>query len=143
MAVEVRDPVWFGRVLRHALAVRGFATQADFAAACSVSVNTVVNVLTGSRSSYQLGTVERVASGLGIPGSVLVRCAGVDRPRDVAVAAQRLLDGPREDAAGTGRVSFVVTAEGADASVLEAALRAAVAAFAQTTGAQVAVRPSD
>lgn len=140
MAVEVRDPVWFGRVLRHAVAVRGFATQPDFAAACPVSLNTVVNVLTGSRSSYQVGTFDRLAAGLGVPASALVHCAGTSRPRDVAVAAQRLLDvaGPVP-----GRVSFVVTADGADPSVLEAALKAAAAAFAQTTGTQVAVRPTD
>lgn len=140
MAVEVRDPVWFGRVVRQAVAVRGFATQADFAAACSVSLNTVVNVLTGSRASYQVGTFDRLAGGLGVPGPALVRCAGTSRPRDVAVAAQRLLEAPSPR---PGQVAFVVTADGVDASVLEAALRAAVAAFAQTTGTQVAVRAAD
>ena len=142
MAVEVRDPVWFGRVVRQAVAVRGFATQADFASACSVSLNTVVNVLTGSRAAYQVATFDHLAAGLAVPAPALVRFAGSSRPRDIAVAAQRLLDAPSP---GPGQVSFVVTADGpgVDASVLEAALRAAVAAFAQTTGTQVAVRAAD
>ena len=139
MAVEVRDPQWFGAVVRAALALRGHATQADLAAASGLSLNSVVNVITGARPSYRLATLEALASGLGVPASRLVKCAtGSPRRRTPADAAAELL----EQQPGRGQAAFLVTAEGLDASVVEAALGAALASLASTRpGAHVSVRP--
>lgn len=140
MAVEVRDPAWFGNVVRAALVLRGHATQADLAAASGLSLNSVVNVITGSRVSYRLATIEALATGLGVPASALVRCAtGSPRRRTPADVAADLL---AERAPARGQSAFLVTAEGLDASVVEAALAAALASLASTRdGAHVAMRP--
>lgn len=139
MAVEVRDPRWFGAVVRAALALRGHATQADLAQASGLSLNSVVNVITGARPSYRLSTMESLASGLGVPASRLVRCAtGSARRRTPTDAAAELLEQPP----GRGQAAFLVTAEGLDASVVEAALGAALAALGSTrTGAHLSMRP--
>ncbi len=140
MAVEVRDPAWFGNVVRAGLVLRGYATQADLAAASGLSLNSVVNVITGARSSYRLATIEALATGLGVPASALVRCATTSpRRRTPGDAAAELLDhAPRR-----GQAAFLVTAEGLEASVVEAALGAALASLASTQpGAHVSVRPA-
>lgn len=139
VAVEVRDPRWFGHVVRTALVLRGHATQAELAAASGLSLNSVVNVITGARSSYRRATIEALATGLGVPASGLVRCATAGpQGRRPADAAAELLD--HEPGRGQG---FLVTVEGLEASVVEAALRAALASLASTCpGAQVSVRPA-
>lgn len=139
MAVEVRDPAWFGDVVRAALVLRGHATQADLAAASGLSLNSVVNVITGARASYRLATLEALASGLGVPVSALVRCAtGSPRRRPPADAAAELLD----QAPAEGQSAFLVTTEGLEPSVVEAALGAALASLASTRqGAHVSMRP--
>ena len=139
MAVQVRDPAWFGGVVRAAMALRGHATQADLAEASGLSLNSVVNVINGSRGSYRLATIESLATGLGVPASRLVQCAtGSTRRRKPADAAEELLD----HAPGRGQSAFVVTVEGLDSSVVETALGAALASLASTRpGAHVAVRP--
>lgn len=140
MAVEVRDPQWFGNVVRAAQALRGYPTQADLAAAAGLSLNSVVNVITGARPSYRLATIEALASGLGVPASRLVRCAtSSPRRRTPADAAAELLDAEP----GRGQAAFLVTVEGLDASVVEAALGAALASLASTRpGAHVSLRPA-
>jgi len=139
VAVKVRDPAWFGNVVRAAMALRGHATQADLADAAGLSLNSVVNVITGARDSYRQATIESLASGLGVPASRLVQCAtGSTRRRTPADAAAQLLD----QAPGRGQSAFMVTVEGMDSSVVEAALVAALASLASTRpGAHVAVRP--
>jgi len=140
VAVEVRDPEWFGDVVRAALVLRGHATQADLAAASGLSLNSVVNVITGARGSYRLATIESLATGLGVPASALVRCAtGSPRRRTPADAAAELLDHPPT---GGRQSAFVVTTEGLEPSVVEAALGAALASLASTRqGAHVSMRP--
>lgn len=139
MAVEVRDPDWFGHVVRAALVLRGHPTQADLAAASGLSLNSVVNVITGARPSYRLATIEALATGLGVPASALVKCAtGSPRRRTPADAATELLEQPP----ARGQAAFLVTAEGLEASVVEAALGAALASLASTRpGAHISVRP--
>jgi transcriptional regulator with XRE-family HTH domain len=140
VAVEVRDPQWFGGVVRAALGLRGYSTQAALASAAGLSLNSVANVITGARPSYRLATIEALASGLGVPASRLVRCAtGSPGRRAPADAAAELLDaGPDR-----GQAAFLVTIEGLDASVVEAALGAALASLASTRpGAHVSLRPA-
>lgn len=134
MSVEVKDPDWFGRVLRHAVELAGHPTQAAYAEACGVSLNTVVNVLTGSRWSYRQSTVQALAGGLGVPTAGLVRLAGTDRPRDVAVAAQRLMAATGQAPAVPG-AGFLVSVEGVDPSVVEEALAATIARLGRRKGA--------
>ena len=140
MAVTVRDPAWFGAVVRQALVLRGHATQADLATASGLSLNSVVNVLTGTKDSYRLATLEHLATGLGVPVSRLVACATGPGRRPARQAAAALLDGaPRR-----GQSAFLVTAEGIDGSVVEAALGAALASLSSTqAGAHVSMRPVD
>lgn len=138
MSVEVKDPDWFGRVLRHAVGLAGHATQAAYAEACGVSLNTVVNVLTGSRWSYRQSTVQALAGGLVVPTGRLVRLAGTDRPRDAAVAALRLMaddDSTAGDAVQGEAARFLVSVEGVDPSTVEAALGATIARLARRKGA--------
>jgi transcriptional regulator with XRE-family HTH domain len=140
VAVAVRDPAWFAGVVRQALVLRGHATQADLAAASGLSLNSVVNVVTGTREAYRRATFEHLAAGLGVPVSRLVACAtGPSRRPARQAAAELMTAAPRR-----GQAAFLVTAEGIDASVVEAALGAALASLSSTQpGAHVSMRPVD
>jgi hypothetical protein len=140
VAVVVRDPSWFAAVIRHAASLRGYPTQAALAEAGGLSLNSVVNVVTGARASYRQATVEHLATGLGVPSGRLVAYAATGGDGDPLAAAQALLDPVPAD----GVVSFVVTVEGLDASVVETALAAALASVSTTRpGAHAWFRPVD
>ncbi|MDP1878440.1 MAG: helix-turn-helix domain-containing protein [Actinomycetota bacterium] len=142
----VRDPEWFGQVVRHAGSLAGHSTQAGLAEAAGLSLNTVVNVVTGARGSYRPATLASLANGLGIDPGRLLACATTgtgNRPRGMgaaapggagswvgvaAVDAAARLATPAglEDVPGSGAV-FVVSVQGVDASVVEQALAATLA----------------
>lgn len=128
MAVTVRNPQWFGDVVRQASTLRGYGTQADLAAACDLSLNSVVNIVTGARDSYRAGTIDRLAQGLAVRTSDVIALATSTRRRDPDGAARDLL------AASTrsGQARLVVDIEAGDPSVVEAALAAALASLAAT-----------
>ena len=128
MAVTVRNPQWFGDVVRQASTLRGFGTQADLAAASDLSLNSVVNIVTGSRGSYRPGTIDRLAHGLDVRTSRLIALATSTRRRDADGAARDLLDtGTR-----TGQTRIAIDIEAGDLSVVEAALTAALASLEAT-----------
>lgn len=140
MAVTVRHPSWFGAVIRQAMALRGHHTQAGLATAAGLSVNTVVNVVTGARDSYRPSTIEHLAHGLSVPASALVALAASTRRPDPFTAATELLARP----AVRGQVSFVIDVDGVDASVVEAALVAVLASLEATLpGLQTRLHPQD
>ena len=156
MAV-VRDPAWFADVVRHASDLTGHPTQAALAEASGLSLNTVVNVVTAARSSYRPGTLEQLATGLGVDSVRLLACATTGtatrtRSRRAgavswvgmsAVDAASHLTAPAAlaSASSSGAV-FVVSVEGVEASVVEQALEATLARLAkQHAGATTQVRP--
>ena len=128
MAVTVRNPQWFGDVVRQASTLRGFATQADLAAASDLSLNSVVNIVTGARGSYRPGTIDRLAHGLDVQTSRLIALATSTRRRDADGAARDLLDA----GARTGQARIAIDVEAGDLSVVEAALAAALASLEAT-----------
>ena len=128
MAVTVRNPQWFGDVVRQASTLRGFGTQADLAAASDLSLNSVVNIVTGSRGSYRPGTIDRLAHGLDVQTSRLIALATSTRRRDADGAARDLLDA----GARTGQARIAIDVEAGDLSVVEAALAAALASLEAT-----------
>ena len=128
MAVTVRNPQWFGDVVRQASTLRGFGTQADLAAASDLSLNSVVNIVTGARGSYRPGTIDRLAHGLDVQTSRLIALATSTRRRDAGGAARDLLDA----GARTGQARIAIDVEAGDLSVVEAALAAALASLEAT-----------
>lgn len=128
MAVTVLNPQWFGDVVRQASTLRGFATQADLAAASDLSLNSVVNIVTGARGSYRPGTIDRLAHGLDVQTSRLIALATSTRRRDADGAARDLLDA----GARTGQARIAIDVEAGDLSVVEAALAAALASLEAT-----------
>jgi transcriptional regulator with XRE-family HTH domain len=130
VAVTVRNPQWFGDVVRQASTLRGFATQADLAAASDLSLNSVVNIVTGARGSYRPGTIDRLAHGLDVQTSRLIALATSTstRRRDADGAARDLLDA----GARTGQARIAIDVEAGDLSVVEAALAAALASLEAT-----------
>ena len=128
MAVTVRNPQWFGDVVRQASTLRGFGTQADLAAASDLSLNSVVNIVTGARGSYRPGTIDRLAHGLDVQTSRLIALATSTRRRDADGAARDLLDA----GARTGQARIAIDVEAGDLSVVEAALTAALASLEAT-----------
>lgn len=128
MAVTVRNPQWFGDVVRQASTLRGFGTQADLAAASDLSLNSVVNIVTGARGSYRPGTIDRLAHGLGVQTARLIALATSTRRRDADGAARDLLDA----GARTGQARIAIDVEAGDLSVVEAALAAALASLGAT-----------
>lgn len=128
MAVTVRNPQWFGDVVRQASTLRGFATQADLAAASDLSLNSVVNIVTGARGSYRPNTIDRLAHGLDVQTSRLIALATSTRRRDADGAARDLLDA----GARTGQARIAIDVEAGDRSVVEAALAAALASLEAT-----------
>ncbi|MHB1164531.1 MAG: hypothetical protein ACYC3K_04750 [Candidatus Nanopelagicales bacterium] len=140
MAVTVRHPAWFGAVIRQAMVLRGHHTQADLATASGLSVNSVVNVVTGSRDSYRPATIEHLAHGLSVPARALVALAAGARRPDPFTAATDLL----AERAVPGGVSFVIDVDAGDASVIEAALVAVLASLGATQpGLRTRLRPRD
>lgn len=142
MAV-VRDPDWFGQVVRHAGALAGHSTQAGLADAAGLSLNTVVNVVTGAREAYRPATLDRLAAGLRVDPGRLLACATTgtgeppaNSPRGgpgswvgvaaVDAAARLATPGPLADLPGSGAV-FVVSVDGVDPSEVERALAATLA----------------
>ncbi len=158
MAV-VRDPAWFADVVRHASDLTGHPTQAALAEAAGLSLNTVVNVVTAARDSYRPGTLEQLATGLGVDPVRLLACATTGtatrtRSRRAgagswagmsAVDAAAHLTTPAaigEDLAWSSGAVFVVSVDGVEASVVEQALEATLARLAKRhTGATMQVRP--
>lgn len=128
MAVTVLNPQWFGDVVRQASTLRGFGTQADLAAASDLSLNSVVNIVTGARGSYRPGTIDRLAHGLDVQTSRLIALATSTRRRDADGAARDLLDA----GARTGQARIAIDVEAGDLSVVEAALAAALASLEAT-----------
>lgn len=128
MAVTVRNPKWFGDVVRQASTLRGFGTQADLAAASDLSLNSVVNIVTGARGAYRPGTIDRLAHGLDVQTSRLIALATSTRRRDADGAARDLLDA----GARTGQARIAIDVEAGDLSVVEAALTAALASLEAT-----------
>ena len=128
MAVTVRHPAWFGAVIRHAIALRGFGTQHDLAQASGLSLNSIGNILTGARDGYRQATFNHLATGLRIPRRQLVALACSRRRGDPFAAAQELL----ARTAVEGQATFTVDVEGADVSLVEAALAAALASLEAT-----------
>lgn len=128
MAVTVRNPQWFGDVVRQASTLQGYGTQADLAAASDLSLNSVVNVITGARGSYRPGTIDRLAHGLGVQTSRLIAVATSTRRRDADGAARDLL----ETGARPGQARLAIDVEAGDVSVVEAALAAALASLEAT-----------
>lgn len=128
MAVTVRNPQWFGDVVRQASTLRGFGTQANLAAASDLSLNSVVNIVTGARGSYRPGTIDRLAYGLDVQTSRLIALATSTRRRDADGAARDLLDA----GARTGQARIAIDVEAGDLSVVEAALAAALASLEAT-----------
>jgi transcriptional regulator with XRE-family HTH domain len=128
VAVTVRNPQWFGDVVRQASTLRGFATQADLAAASDLSLNSVVNIVTGARGAYRPGTIDRLAHGLDVQTSRLIALATSTRRRDADGAARDLLDA----GARTGQARIAIDVEAGDLSVVEAALAAALASLEAT-----------
>ena len=128
MAVTVRNPKWFGDVVRQASTLRGFGTQADLAAASDLSLNSVVNIVTGARGAYRPGTIDRLAHGLDVQTSRLIALATSTRRRDADGAARDLLDA----GARTGQARIAIDVEAGDLSVVEAALAAALASLEAT-----------
>ena len=140
MAVPVRHPAWFGAVIRQAMVMRGYHTQADLATASGLSVNSVVNVVTGSRDSYRPATIKHLADGLSVPASALVALAASARRPDPFTAATDLL----AERTLHGGVSFVIDIDAGDASVVEAALVAVLASLEATQpGLRTRLRPRD
>ncbi|MDO8308946.1 MAG: hypothetical protein Q7V58_11385 [Actinomycetota bacterium] len=138
MAVTVRHPAWFGAVIRQAMVLRGHHTQADLAVASGLSVNSVVNVVTGARDTYRPSTIEHLAHGLSVPASALVALAASTRRPDPFTAAADLLAQP----APHGGMSFVIDVDAGDASVVEAALAAVLASLEATLpGLRARLRP--
>jgi hypothetical protein len=145
---QVRDPQWFAQVVRHAAALVGLPTQAALAEAAGVSLNTVVNVVTGARDSYRPATLESLAVGLGVEAGRLRACATTgtatrSRRRvpdsgqawagvSALDAATRLVDGGAPQSDGVGGASFVVRVEGLESSEVERALATALARLAKT-----------
>ena len=125
MAVTVRNPQWFGDVVRQASTLRGFGTQADLAAASDLSLNSVVNIVTGARGCYRPGTIDRLAHGLDVQTSRLIALATSTRRRDADGAARDLID----TGARTGQARLAIDVEAGDLSVVEAALTAALASL--------------
>lgn len=158
MAV-VRDPAWFADVVRRASDLTGHPTQAALAEASGLSLNTVVNVVTAARDSYRPGTLEQLATGLGVDPVRLLACATTGtatRPRSrragagswaglsaVDAAAHLTTPAAIGDAlASSSGAMFVVTVDGVEASVVEQALEATLARLAkQHAGATTRVRP--
>ena len=156
MAV-VRDPAWFAEVVRHASDLTGHPTQAALAEASGLSLNTVVNVVTAARSSYRPGTLEQLATGLGVDAVRLLACATTGtatrtRSRRTGVgswaglsavdAASHLTARDVLASALTTGAVFVVSVDGVKASVVEQALEATLARLAkQHAGATTQVRP--
>ena len=156
MAV-VRDPAWFADVVRHASDLTGHPTQAALAEASGLSLNTVVNVVTAARSSYRPGTLEQLATGLGVDPVRLLACATTGtatrtRSRRTGVgswagmsavdAAAHLTAPDVLASASTSGAVFVVSVDGVEASVVEQALEATLARLAkQHAGATTRVRP--
>jgi transcriptional regulator with XRE-family HTH domain len=128
VSVTVRNPQWFGDVVRQASTLRGYATQADLADASDLSLNSVVNVVTGARGGYRPATIERLAYGLDVDASDLVALACSTRRRDAFGAASDLVAGSSR----AGRAHLEVEVEGDDLSVVETALAAALAALEAT-----------
>ena len=140
MAVPVRHPAWFGAVIRQAMVLRGHHTQAELATASGLSINSVVNVVTGSRDSYRPATIEHLADGLSVPASALVALAASARRPDPFTAATDLL----AERTLHGAVSFVIDIDAGDASVVEAALVAVLASLEATQpGLRTRLRPRD
>ena len=158
MAV-VRDPAWFADVVRHASDLTGHPTQAALADASGLSLNTVVNVVTAARSSYRPGTLEQLATGLGVDPVRLLACAttgNATRTRKrgtgtgswagmsaVDAAAHLTTPAAMGDAlASSSGAVFVVSVDGVEASVVEQALETTLARLAkQHAGATTQVRP--
>lgn len=156
MAV-VRDPAWFADVVRHASDLTGHPTQAALAEAAGLSLNTVVNVVTAARSSYRPGTLEQLATGLGVDPVRLLACATTGtatrtRSRRTGVgswagmsavdAAAHLTTPDVLASASTSGAVFVVSVDGVEASVVEQALEATLARLAKRhAGATARVRP--
>lgn len=153
----VRDPAWFGQVVRHAGVLAGHSTQAGLADAAGLSLNTVVNVVTGARDSYRPATLARLAAGLLVDPGRMLACATTGtgtRPRRsrgvpgswaglvaVDAAARLATPGPLADLPGPG-AAFVVRVAGVDASVVERALAATLARLDRGhPGAQSTLRP--
>ena len=153
----IRDPAWFAEVVRHASDLTGHPTQAALAEAAGLSLNTVVNVVTAARDSYRPGTLEQLASGLGVDAIRLLACATTGtgtrprRPRTsdqascagmTAVdAAARLTMPEGIDDVPPSAAVFVVSVDGVDASEVERALAATLARLAtRHAGAQTRVR---
>lgn len=128
MSVTVRNPLWFGDVVRQASTLRGYATQADLAEASDLSLNSVVNVVTGARGSYRPATIERLAYGLDVDTSDLVALACSTRRRDAFGAARDLV----ARSARLGQAHLEIEVEGDDLSVVETALSAVLAALEAT-----------
>ena len=153
----IRDPAWFAEVVRHASDLTGHPTQAALAEAAGLSLNTVVNVVTAARGSYRPGTLEQLASGLGVDAIRLLACATTgtgtrSRPRTphqgpwagmTAVDAAAHLTTPHaiDNALPSSAAVFVVSVDGVDASEVERALAATLARLAtRHAGAQTRVR---
>ena len=158
MAV-LRDPAWFAEVVRHASDLTGHPTQAALAEASGLSLNTVVNVVTAARDSYRPGTLEQLATGLGVVPVRLLACATTgtatrSRSRRAgagswagmsAVDAAAHLTTPAaigDALASSSGAVFVVSVDGVEASVVEQALEATLARLAKRhAGATMQVRP--
>lgn len=153
----LRDPAWFADVVRHASDLTGHATQAALAEASGLSLNTVVNVVTAARPSYRPGTLEQLATGLGVDPVRLLACATTGtatrtRSRRTGVgswagmsavdAAAHLTAPDVLASASTSGAVFVVSVDGVEASVVERALAATLARLAKRhAGATTRVRP--
>jgi hypothetical protein len=155
----IRDPAWFAEVVRHASDLTGHPTQAALAEASGLSLNTVVNVVTAARSSYRPGTLEQLATGLGVDAVRLLACATTgtatrSRSRRTgvgswaglnAVDAASHLTTPAamgDALASTTGAVFVVSVDGVEPSVVEQALEATLARLAKRhAGATMQVHP--
>jgi hypothetical protein len=153
----VRDPAWFADVVRHTSDLTGHPTQAALAEAAGLSLNTVVNVVTAARSSYRPGTLEQLATGLGVDPVRLLACATTGtatrtRSRRTGVgswagmsavdAASHLTAPAALTSASSSGAVFVVSVDGVEASVVEQALEATLARLAKRhAGATTRVRP--
>ncbi len=158
----VRDPAWFADVVRHASDLTGHRSQAALAESAGLSLNTVVNVVTAARDSYRPGTLEQLATGLGVDPARLLACATTGtraRPRrartsdaaswagmtalDAAahLTSQHAIDDAVTSASLSSAAVFVVTVDGVEASVVEQALASTLARLAKRhAGADVRVR---